>query len=827
MIPGATYRLQLHRDFTFADAARLVPYLADLGISHLYASPILTARPGSAHGYDVIDPTRVNPELGGDDGLRALVAKLRHRSLGLIVDIVPNHMYAGNGNRWWLDVLRHGMASRYAAYFDIDWHALGGKILLPLLGKPLDDVLAAGELKRDGDVLRYFDHELPLAPESTGAAALPALLERQHYRLAWWRLAAEQINWRRFFDINDLAAVRVEDPDVFEATHEKLVRLYAEGLIDGFRVDHVDGLTDPGVYCRRLRARLTDVAPARPNAAPTQAPYIVVEKILGRDERLPRHWETDGTTGYDFMSDVSAVLHDPAGEAPLTRLWTTVRGRPARFEDEERAARREMLERSFIAPLDRLASGLAACVASESSTIWQCLIELLVHFGVYRTYPNATENNREFLDRAVDAARRTVAPADRAILERIGELLRVPSRCQTQFQQLSAPLAAKAVEDTAFYRYGRLLSRNDVGFDAARFSLSVADFHDAMQGRRARFPHAMLATATHDHKRGEDVRARLAVLSEIADAWSATVASCLAANAGLRQRVEGTLAPSPGDEYMLYQTIVGAWPTELTLDDRAGLDAFARRVADWQRKAAREAKLATDWIEPNAAYEQALHNFLTRLFADTNDGLLALANVARRIGPAGAANSLAQLLVKLTVPGAPDIYQGTEYWDLSLVDPDNRRPVDYARRQATLDAAPELAQCLPTWRDGRIKQMVIARVLDLRRQMPDLFADGDYVPLAVVGPAADHVVAFLRRRDDAAALVVTGRLVDCLLGRDDRLSIPTERWRDTQVVLPADLAGRAFRNVLTTRRVLTATRTPVAALFDDLPVAIAVNVGTK
>lgn len=825
MIPRATYRLQLHRDFTFADTARLAPYLADLGIGHLYASPILTARPGSPHGYDVIDPTRVNPELGGEEGLRALVTALRGHELGLIVDIVPNHMYAGNGNRWWADVLRLGPASAYATYFDIDWDALGGKVLLPILGKPLDDVLAAGDLKRDGDTLRYFDYEMPLAPESIAITDLSMLLDRQHYQLAWWRLAAEQINWRRFFDINDLVAVRIDDADVFDAMHATLIRLYAEGLIDGFRVDHVDGLTNPGEYCRRLRSRLAAVANERPDSTPAGPAYIVVEKILGRDEQLPRHWETDGTTGYDFMNEVSAVLHRPAGEAPLTRLWTTISGRPASFDDEDHAARRENLTRSFEAPLKALIGALSASLHADADAIYRCLVELLAHFGVYRTYPDATENNLEFLDCALDASRHAVAPDDRVILDRIGQLLRVPSRLQTRFQQLSAPLAAKAVEDTAFYRYGRLLSRNDVGFDAARFSVSVSEFHESMQRRRAAFPNAMLATATHDHKRGEDVRARLAVLSEIPDEWSATVASCMAANAPLRPSLDGKPAPSPGDEYMLYQTIVGAWPMDLALNDRTGLDAYAKRLADWQRKAAREAKLSTDWIAPNPAYEEAAFQFLARLFADTKRSLHLLEAFAHRVGPAGAVNGLAQVLLKLTAPGMPDFYQGTELWDLSLVDPDNRRPVDYARRQETLAAHPSPLECLATWRDGRLKQAVIARILELRRKKPNLFADGDYVPLFVTGPAADHVGAFLRRRGDVAAIVIAARLASRLLGSDDRLVIQAERWRDTDIVLPAELADRDFQSVLTTGGVRVTARTPVAALLRDLPVAVLTNEG--
>jgi (1->4)-alpha-D-glucan 1-alpha-D-glucosylmutase len=834
MIPRATYRLQLHRDFTFADATRLVPYLAKLGISHVYSSPILAARPGSMHGYDVIDPTRVNPELGGEDGLVGLVAALRQAGLGLIVDTVPNHMYAGAGNEWWLDVLRRGRASAYAGYFDIDWSALGGKILLPILGKPYGAVLADGDLVLDraGSVIRYFDNAIPVDQASVqGDAAtqeqLHALLERQHYRLAWWRTAADEINWRRFFDINELVAVRVEDQAVFEATHATLFRLYAEGLVDGVRIDHIDGLADPAGYCRALRARLTALRTKRPPSAEPGPAYFVVEKILGRDEQLPSLWQTDGTVGYDFMNQVNAVQHDPAGAAPLTALWTEIAGRTGDFATEEEQARREILARSFTAPLEALVRSFAAIAQGDVATrditagaLRRCLVEVMAQFEVYRTYPGDTDNNAEFLDRALAAARRRVFPGDRDVLDRFGEWLRAPSRAQIPFEQLTAPLAAKAVEDTAFYRYGRSLSRNDVGFDAAHLAMAPGEFHQTVRARHESFPHALLATATHDHKRGEDVRARLAVLSEIPGEWAATLRAAMAANASLRGRVNNAAAPSPGDEAMLYQTIVGAWPTTLAADDAAGLKAYAERLAQWFTKAMREAKLATDWAAPNEAYEKPAQEFLARLFAERGESLHILARFAHRIAAAGAANGLAQTVLKLTSPGVPDLFQGTEFWDQSLVDPDNRRPVDYAARIAALDRAVAPDRAIDDWRDGHVKQAVIARILACRQARPTLFADGDYVPLVASGPAADHVIAFARIRDVALAIVVVARLPIQLLDGADSLRIPAERWRRTELALPDGLAGRPLANILGDGTMTLGARVAVADLLCDLPVAM-------
>ncbi len=861
-------RLQLHKGFTFADAARAVPYMAALGISHLYASPILTARPGSMHGYDVVDPTRVSDELGGEIGLRALVAGLRAAGMGLIVDIVPNHMAVGGGdNPWWQSVLRHGRASRYARFFDIDWEpadpALHGKLLAPFLGRPYGEALAAAELSVDADagVIRYFDLSWPIAPHDLaevaaqgpaaydpasdeGRSRLHRLLERQHYRLAWWGTAADEINWRRFFDINGLAGLRVEDPVVFEATHATLFRLYAEGLIDGLRVDHIDGLSDPPGYCRVLRARLDALAAERTTSAPPGPAWLIVEKILGTDERLPLDWGVDGTSGYDFMDQVSALQHDVAAEQLLAFFWSAVSGRPADFRVEESQARAEILRRSFDAQLKATASALHHLARLDPVTrdttqaaIRRALLALLMHFPVYRTY-NAGDDVRSPDDDAafvgaLEAAKAGNPAALHPVLDLLdrwlgGEKPATPGaawrRTATRrFQQLSAPVAAKAVEDTAFYRYGRLLSRNDVGFDAARLGGGPAEFHAACARRSATFPAAMLATATHDHKRGEDVRARLAVLSELAEEWQAIVRRWMERNARFKQpgAVVTVTMPSNGDEAMLYQMIVGAWPTLLHADDAASVATFAERLAAWQQKALREAKLETDWVAPNAAYEDAARGFVMALLAPGSTFLAEAAAFAMRIGPAGAVNGLAQTLLKLTSPGVPDSFQGTEFWDLSLVDPDNRRPVDFALRIAALRAGESPVVLARSWRDGRVKQVVIARTLALRQASPMLFARGDYRPVEVRGRLAEHLVAFLRTLEGAVALTVVPRLPAKLLGSGDAITFPSGVWRDTELVLPDGIVLAGSRDALSREDLGDLGPTvPVHRLLRRLPVGL-------
>ncbi|RKE53027.1 MULTISPECIES: malto-oligosyltrehalose synthase [unclassified Sphingomonas] len=751
--PRATYRFQFHKDFTFADAEALVPYLDELGISHLYASPITTARSGSTHGYDVVDPTRINPELSGEDAFRSLVAALRARDMGVIIDIVPNHMgVAGGENTWWNDVLTHGEDSEFARYFDIDWRE---KLVLPILGDPLAETLASGALKveqADGRYVleAYGEHRLPIRDEDQTTAAtddIAALIDRQHYRLASWRVANDELNWRRFFTINDLAGLRAEDPVVFEATHALYFRLYAEGLIDGVRVDHVDGLTDPAGYCRTLRARLDAIE--RPADAPAGPAYIVIEKILADGEPLSTDWGVDGTSGYDFMEQVTALLHAPAGAEPFAELWADISGRSADFAPEELRARQDLLAWQFDAQHRRcveafvaLARSTSDCDGLTTGMLHRAIERLLWVFPVYRTY--GTGEAAPLADARIrDIVRQRVAkftpPGEGSVVDQMlswlaGEGSGDPTLAADavrRFQQLSAPIAAKAVEDTAFYRYGRLLSRNDVGFDAARMSLDIDAFHAAMIERAGDWPSAMLATATHDHKRGEDVRARLAVLSEIPDLWRSRVEHWFELAAPYAEGVD------PADTYMLLQTLFGAWPTNLRASDADALSEYAKRIVAWQEKALREAKLRSSWEAPDEAYETRCHD-LTRALLDSErsvDFPQDMTAFVDRIAPAGEQNSLAQVALRYTVPGVPDLYQGTEIADLSLVDPDNRRPVDYAILRDIL-------------RTGDAPKMrSIKHLLDLRRTHPALFSNGSYAPIAVIGPRRDHVMAFQREHE--------------------------------------------------------------------------------
>jgi (1->4)-alpha-D-glucan 1-alpha-D-glucosylmutase len=829
MIPRATYRTQFHKGFPFADAIPLASYLAKLGISHLYASPILAARAGSPHGYDVIDHTRINPELGSEEGLRRLVSALRGAGLGLVVDIVPNHMAVGGAdNPWWLDVLENGSHSHYATMFDIDWDPpdpmMRGRILAPFLGYELEECLAKAEIALIWDArlgkiaFGYHEHRFPLRREDYAALQsdggeppesalrewnaperLIELLERQHYRLAFWQTAPEKINWRRFFDITGLAALRIEDETVFEAVHAEVFRLYAAGLIDGMRVDHIDGLTDPTAYCIRLRRRLDALATERPQAAPRGPAYLVVEKILAPTEELPRVWPVDGTTGYDFMNDVSALQTDANGETPLTRLWTEASGRAADFETEETDARHELLHgifgcewRAAAAVFRRLA--LFAAREIEQPAIEDALDRLIGHFRAYRTYATGREDSPlpgPFFERALQAARDEladeggldlIASAMRGEMAKFGKWSRESVR---HLNQLMAPLAAKAVEDTAFYRYGRLLSRNDVGFDPGTFAIPVSEFHARVRRRVEAFPNAMLVTATHDHKRGEDLRARLAVLSELTDLWRAEVGEWFRLNASLS-------APplDRGDEYRLYQMIAGAWPAALAPHDAAGLGEFAARMLDWRAKSLREAKLATSWVATDPTFEAANADFV-RAILDPGRApgfLERVADFVTRIAPAGAMNGLTQALLRCTVPGVPDHYQGTEFWDLSLVDPDNRRPVDYVARVDALALAGPEPPPLEEWRSGTIKQWLISRLLALRADDADLLRYGEYVPVAARGPGAKNVIAFLRRLRKTAILVaaplhcaracVGQPLPDPKFWADTALAIPHAPWQN-------------------------------------------------
>jgi malto-oligosyltrehalose synthase len=659
---------------------------------------------------------------------------------------------------------------------------------------------------------------------------------RQHYRLAWWRTANDEINWRRFFDINELAGLRMEHAAAFEDVHALIFRLYAEGLIDGVRVDHIDGLSDPASYCRAVRGRLEALTSQRPATASVGRSYIVVEKILLRGETLPDSWATDGTSGYDFMNDVSAVQHDARGEAQLNALWESVSNRSADFEIEEQSARREIIARSFSAQLEACAAAFHRVARSEGAelsraSLRRALVELLAQFPIYRTYATTGERpprDHPFLAAAVAGAKRTCLPADRIAIDRLSGWIRarngnpdiatLQDRAVTQFQQLSAPIAAKAVEDTAFYRYGRLLSRNDVGFDPARFSGSGADFHDSARRRQAEFPHAMLATATHDHKRGEDVRARLAVLSEYAHEWAAAVPRWIDQLRPLRRDDAGALLPHAADISILLQMIVGAWPLDLRSDDEGARKAFADRLAQWQQKALREAKLATDWVLPNESYEAAARELLTSLIRrNAIPALLSeIATFAETIQAAGAVNGLAQTLLKLTAPGVPDIYQGTEFWDFSLVDPDNRRPVDFGLRAASPETS-SIGDLTKSWRDGRVKQHVISRALELRRSNPRLFAEGSYQPLEVRGEHADRVVAFARRHQSWVLITIVPRIASRLL-RNAEIAFKPDAWRDTVVV---GVDAQALFNVLEGKELIRqGDDIAIGPLFGQLPVVL-------
>lgn len=905
MRPRATIRLQFHRGFTFDDAASHVDYLARLGISHVYASPILKARPGSPHGYDVVDPDLVNPELGGEEGLGRLVAGLRRHGLGLIVDIVPNHMAVDQENARWLDVLESGPSSPHASFFDIDWQSadpsLAGKVLVPILGAPYADVLRERKIALRFDpgsariLAEYGDHVLPIRPEDVarllqqvsgtvssfsaemaaagadrqaGAAArrnlaiaarsdpaiaeavndmlagiaqcaencmtLHELLERQHFKLAWWRVAGDEINWRRFFDINELIAVRTERPEVFLELHRLILRLYEKGLIDGLRIDHIDGLTDPAGYCRTLREELASREPRRPKHAPAGPAYLVVEKILASGERLPDAWPVDGTTGYEFMNEVAALLHNAAAAPALGRLWTEISGRPEAFEAEEDMARAETLERSFAGQLERAADALHRAARSgldsrdlSRAALRRSLVTLLQVFPCYRSYATragACPSDEPMLSLADERSRRRLWPADLPALEWVLDLFRRPhydtpaqGEAAIRVQQLSAPLAAKAVEDTAFYRYGRLLSRNDVGFDPARPGSTPEEFHRIHADRAARHPGMLLATATHDHKRGEDVRARLAVLTELPELWATQVQGWRSVNAAIRP--DGLAA---ADEYLLYQTVVGTWPLELTPDDREGLTSFAGRLVQWQQKALREAKLRSSWTVPDLAYEKMASRFLTRLLdgESSASGLSHIHGFVEDIAPAGALNGLVQALLRSTVPGVPDLYQGTEFWDLSLVDPDNRRPVDFSRRTASLAARPDIAELLQHWRDGAVKQAVIAAALRVRSNAPDLFAAGSFEMLEVEGSGADRVYAFLRRRGTGVALIaVPLRCATTILGAEKPLP-PPETWGDIAIILPKELAGRRWRDEFDGAEEPLPRPVSAARLFAQFPIAL-------
>jgi (1->4)-alpha-D-glucan 1-alpha-D-glucosylmutase len=739
MTPRATYRIQLHKDFTFQDAARQADYLSSLGISHVYTSPILAARVGSKHGYDVIDHSRINPELGGEPGFRELAEALKARDIGLIVDIVPNHMAVGKAdNLWWLDLLQCGTTSKYAKTFDIDWDAptFEGKVVAPFLDGSAKELIERGELRLVADggawAFGYFDHHFPLRHQdqdtdwsAASHAELWELLQRQHFVLLNWRDADAKINWRRFFDITDLAAIRVAEPDVFHAVHQKIFSLYAEGLINGVRVDHIDGLADPKAYCTQLRSSLEAL---RPGA------YVVVEKILADGEELPA-WQTDGTTGYDAMNELSAFLHRD-DQGALEDFWQRYSDRKRSFEEEEIQARTEILGTKFEAQFAATCRAFEKLIPGQS--VKACLAQIIIHLRCYRSYatgragspgPGAALETALQQAGEVNPDLKATLPSIQALFCSVADDPLVVDALR-RFHQLSAPIAAKAVEDTAFYRYGRLLSRNDVGFDPRRHTFQSEAFHRRMALRMSSVPGAMLTVATHDHKRGADARARLAALSHHAQAWIGFVKVC-----------ERPKAIDPADFYFLLQTLVGAWSTQID-------EVFVERITQWCEKYLREAKLRSNWASPIIAYEDAFKGLARELCLGKGSAVFRsqLSLLLQTIDAQARANTMIQTVLEYTLPGVPDLYQGAEFEDFSLVDPDNRMPVDYGARQAALSD------------HGCAKQEAIAALLSVRKGDPELWRVGSYEPLSIPSHD-DRLFGFRRSHAQSRLLTVISRTV--------------------------------------------------------------------
>lgn len=923
-IPRATYRLQFHRGFTFVDAIAILPYLASLGVSHVYASPYLKARAGSMHGYDIVDHDTINPEIGTPAQFEDFVAALHRHGLRQLLDIVPNHMAVmGADNRWWLDVLENGRSSRHADYFDINWESaseeLRGKVLVPVLAHQYGTVLERGELQVVFDAvagefsLWYGDNRFPLDPreyhrvvdvapaqdDDAAAAsalapllaafatlpsahlapseghtartaraaalkqmlaalcasnpavvefigrrvallngdpatpatfdALHALIKAQSFRLAFWRVAADDINYRRFFDVNSLAALRMENPAAFDDTHRLILRLIAQGKVDALRVDHPDGLFDPAAYFEHLQQAVMDAGRTRDARSAGALPiYLVIEKILAPDESLPAQWPVHGTTGYRFAADANGLFVDRDGEAPMDRIYRAFTGERTSYDDVRRNAKLAVMHNALSSELNVLATLLDQVAKADRHTcdftfnsLRRALADVVASFPVYRTYircdgPSSAE--RRFIERAVaDAARHNAGERD--IYAFIGAVLVTPScnagargalvqRFIGRFQQLTGPVMAKGMEDTSFYVYDRLVSLNDVGSDPRAFGVSVEDFHADAVHRAAHWPHAMLASSTHDSKRSEDVRARINVLSEMPQDWRLALQRWRRINRRHKRRVDDALAPSSNDEYLLYQTLVGTWPRGPRND--ASLGHYRDRIRQYMQKAVREAKVHTSWLDPHEAYESAVDDFVDRILSPSGhdafiDDFLAL---HRRIARCGSYNGLSQTLLKLTAPGVPDIYQGNELWEFNLVDPDNRRPVDFERRaqmlQALAEALPEdhdlgwrgVRALLDTLPDGQAKLYLIWKVLRVRAADPALFETGDYRPLRVTGARAGHVCAFARVHGGRAALVVAPRLFMRLCDDEHVLPLGDRAWLDTTIVAPK-VAKRRWINVLT------------------------------
>ncbi len=932
LVPLSTYRVQFHAGCRFDDVTAAVPYLAALGIGCLYSSPYLKARPGSTHGYDIVDHAELNPEVGSDEDHERMCLALRRHGMGQMLDVVPNHMgVLETDNAWWLDVLEHGPASLHAETFDIEWHpaapGMDGRVLLPVLGDHYGKVLEAGELQLQFDAqagefsLRYFGHRFPIDPRHTAdifavaAAPPPAddagrdaqavvasllhafshlpqrketepaarqrrqrdsglhkralarlahqhgwltrwidlclqhlngqpgdaashdplheLISRQAWRLADWRVASDDVNYRRFFDVNTLAGLRMERGSVFESTHRRVLRWLQDGQLTALRIDHPDGLSDPQQYVERLQARYAAMATVTGGAP--RALYLVVEKILADHELLPAGWPVHGGTGYRFASLVNSLFVDAANGDAFDRAWRTFSGETASFEDTLYRCKKLIIETSLFSELDWLSGQLLRISRADRRTcdfsrnrLRNALAEVAAAFPVYRTYLRAgdapTATDIQHTEWAIAAARRRLGGAETAVLDHLRNVLlgavhvdaALRDRFLARWQQFTAPVMAKSVEDTAFYRFLRLVSLNDVGGDPGRFGSSVAAFHAANQ-TRARFkPHSMLATSTHDSKRSEDLRARINVLSELPQAWLERAERWAGMAERYQAQTEAGPAPSRNDLWLLFQTLAGIWPAQPPAPE--AIDALRERVQAYMRKAVREAKVRSSWTSPDEAYESALQASIDGLLRSggPNPFLSDLQEFAARIAPFGFHNAMSQLALKFTAPGMPDLYQGCEEWNCRLVDPDNRAPVDFARLAAQLeglkplyaDGHPSAAQ----WRelfdhlaDSRIKQLLTWRLLQLRQARPTLFQQGAYLAVTAEGHAAAHVAAFARSRDSDAVLVVAARLTFTLCAGDAQ-RWGAGAWQDTQLRIGADQPAlqrvRLWRDWLTGAPVL-------------------------
>ncbi len=975
--PLSTYRLQFNRNFRFEDARKLVPYLYRLGASHCYASPLLMARPSSEHGYDIVDHNQLNPEIGSEEEFRNLVSELKARSMGLILDIVPNHMGVGYGtNPWWQDVLQNGRTSAYADFFDIDWEPLKAelrnKVLIPILGKPYGEDLEQGNIQlafEDGRfTVKYADRVLPLDPQTIplifGAGeglhkhsvdgdggellslleafrqlpanhvtdservarrqgqippllerlqklaqnssvvrgeiaeavrmlngtpgdsqsfdALHELLEAQVYRLAFWRVSGEEINYRRFFDINDLVGLRMENPRVFAETHKLIRKLLSEGLISGLRIDHPDGLLNPCQYFARLQMlyaasqceggdsrspfaedgieeeiHAAFEQPGQMNDQPFL--YVLVEKILEPGENLPGDWPVDGTVGYDFANLVNGVLIDSRNERQFTSLYHRIIEGNVVAERLVYESKKLIMRRALASEVHVLTDMLSEISGQDRrardftySVLRDAIRETIASFPVYRTYVdergNVNERDRRYIQQAIARAKRRNEMMASAVFDFLQSILLLKGNdtgatiygyskqlyFTLKFQQLTGPVMAKGLEDTACYVYTRFVSVNEVGGSPGKFGIPVAEFHHANQLRAEYWPNSMLGTSTHDSKRSEDARARLDVLSEMPRNWAAQVMKWRRINRSRKVEIpDERKVPDNNEEYLLYQTLVGAWPLRMESEEER-LD-FVRRIGQYMEKAVHEAKVNVSWLSPNPEYVAGLHTFVEAVLSPTYRGKTNLFwDSMQKFLPAvqyfGAINSLTQVLLKLTSPGVPDIYQGQELWDFSLVDPDNRRPVNFDLRERALEQLGDslksgdlvglCQQLLRNYQDGRIKLWVTRQGLNLRREHPDLFRTGKYIPLQANRGKEDFVVAFARVRLGEAVIVAAPRLSYTLMKGNAEPPLGAA-WNDSELVLPPELKHTRWHNVFTGEELTVAERAPLCReIFAHFPVAL-------